>query len=77
MGADIVNLRRAKKAKAKAEAEARAAENRLRFGRTRHERERLDAAAKLAEQRLDGHRRGDADPPAPESPPRTDPRLKR
>jgi len=56
MAAEIVNLRRARKAKARKDKEARAAENRVRHGRTRAERER---EAELAEQRrrlLDGHR---------------------
>jgi hypothetical protein len=36
--AELVNLRRARKAKARAEQEAAAAENRARHGRTAHER---------------------------------------
>ncbi len=36
--ADIVNLRRARRAKARAEKEVVAAENRVRFGRPAHER---------------------------------------
>lgn len=38
MSADIVNLRRARKAKARAEKEQRAAENRVLFGRSKTER---------------------------------------
>ena len=40
MTAEIVNLRRARKAKAKSGRADRAAENRARFGRTKAERER-------------------------------------
>ena len=36
--AEIVNLRRARKGKARAEKDARAADNRVRFGRTKAER---------------------------------------
>ena len=39
MTADIVNLRRARKTKARAEREQQAAENRVRFGRTKAERQ--------------------------------------
>lgn len=54
--ADIVNLRRARKAKARATDDAKAAENRIKFGRTRAERERVAADAKLGLSRLDGHK---------------------
>lgn len=54
--AEIVNLRRARKAKARASDDAKAAENRARFGRTREERERVDAEAALGLARLDGHK---------------------
>ena len=50
MAADIVNLRQARKRKARAEREAAAAENRLKFGRSRTER-RHDAANKVLEDR--------------------------
>lgn len=46
MSADIVNLRRARKAKAKADKEQRAAENRVVFGRSKIER--MAAAAEKA-----------------------------
>lgn len=57
--ADIVNLRRARKAKARAQKESEAAENRTRFGLTAHERK---LAATLDEKRnrtLDLHRRAE------------------
>lgn len=40
MCADIINLRLTKKRKARAQKEARAAENRLKFGRTKQEKAR-------------------------------------
>ena len=45
MTAEIVNLRRARKAKARAGHEAVAAENRVRFGRTKDERRVAEAHA--------------------------------
>ena len=54
--ADIVNLRRARKAKARASDDAKAAANRAKFGRTKQERERVDAEGKLGLSRLDGHK---------------------
>ena len=56
MTAEIVNLRRARKAKARAGHEAVAAENRVRFGRTKDERRVAEAHAALDERRLEGHR---------------------
>ena len=56
MTAEIVNLRRARKAKARARDEAAAAENRIRFGRTKEERRSVEALATLDKRRLEGHR---------------------
>lgn len=55
MAADIVNLRRARKAKSRAAAEQLAEANRHRFGRTKAERTASDAQADLDRRRLDGH----------------------
>ena len=55
--ADIINLRKARKAKRRAEHEAQAAENRIKFGRPKGERQAGEAAQRLAERRLDAHRR--------------------
>lgn len=64
MTGEIVNLRKARKARERAEAEARAAENRVRFGRSKAERKTVAENEDLAARRLEGHRReGDADPP--------------
>ena len=53
---ELVNLRRARKARARAADEAQAVENRRKFGRTRAEREALDAEATLVASRLDAHK---------------------
>jgi hypothetical protein len=51
--AEIINFNKARKKKAKLDAEQRAAENRVRFGRSKAEKQ-LDAARSEAErQRLD------------------------
>ena len=57
MPADIVNLRQHRKRKARAEREAAAAENRVRFGRSKAERMHSEAERDLGERRLDGHRK--------------------
>ena len=62
MTAEIINLRRARKAKQRQVAADEASENRLKFGRTRHERETERAKQSLDERRLDALRR-DVDKP--------------
>ncbi len=57
--AEIVNLRRARKAKARATAAVEAAENRIRFGRTAQERKQADAQKVLETRRHEGHRLDD------------------
>lgn len=59
--AELINLNKARKQKARAEAESRAAANRVKFGRTRAEKQRDAAAEADAARRLDGLRR---EPPA-------------
>jgi hypothetical protein len=54
---EIINLRRARKAKGRAGAADKAAENRLRFGAPKAERERTKATRELERRDLDGHRR--------------------
>lgn len=54
--AEIVNLRRARKARDRASAEAQAGQNRIAFGRTKAERKLTEAEKTLAERRLEGHR---------------------
>ncbi len=61
MTAEIVNLRKARKARERAEREARAEENRTKHGRTRAERDMLRARSDLESRRLEGHRLGRED----------------
>ena len=57
--AEIVNLRRARKARDRASAEAQAEQNRIAFGRTKAERKLTEAEKTLAERHLEGHRLSD------------------
>jgi len=57
MSADVINLRRARKAKARDERERDAAENRIAFGRTKAEKQESAAEQRLAERKVDAHRR--------------------
>lgn len=52
---EIVNLNRARKAKAKADREALAVENRVRFGRTKAEKQTARAEEDAKTRNLDGH----------------------
>jgi hypothetical protein len=63
MTGEIINLKRARKTKARTAKEAEADANRVRFGRTKAERELSSAKGQLAARRLDGHRlaKGDDD----------------
>ena len=55
--AGIVNLRQARKTRARAEKERAAEANRVKFGRTKAERERSGKQAELDAKRLDLHKR--------------------
>lgn len=57
--AEIINLNRARKAKLKDEAEKQAAENRVKFGRTKAEKRRDQAESDRAARELDGKKRDD------------------
>lgn len=57
--ADVINLRRARKAKARIEREARATENRAQYGRAKQERQAGSAEQQRLERVLDGHHRGE------------------
>jgi hypothetical protein len=57
MPADIVNLRRARKAKSRDDTEREAAANRLLFGRTKGEKAKQAAERERAARVVDGHRR--------------------
>ena len=52
---DIVNLNRFRKKKSRAEKEKSAEENRLKFGRTKAEKNKKDAEQAMLDRRLDGH----------------------
>jgi hypothetical protein len=54
---DVVNLRQARKAKARAEEDNKAANNRLQFGRRKHDKELLQQIKDLREKNLNGHKR--------------------
>ena len=60
--AEIINLRKARKARARAEKEAKAAENRAKFGQPKEERSQSEAAKDLLDRKLDAHCREDGDP---------------
>ena len=68
--AEIINLRRARKDRARAEKEQTAADNRVRFGRTKAEKEKADRESDLPSCRLVGHSResDSRDEAAPEGP---------
>jgi hypothetical protein len=57
MPADIVNLRRARKAKARADKEREATAKRALFGRTKAEKARQAAERSQATRALESHRR--------------------
>lgn len=54
--ADIVNLKDFRKNRARAETEAKAAENRVRFGRTRDERNRKSSEEQRAKREFEGNK---------------------
>lgn len=56
---EIVNLNKARKAKARSEAKAGAAQNRVKFGRTKLEKTAAKAEAAKQARRLDQARRED------------------
>jgi len=57
MSAEIVNLRRARKARIRTEKDAKAAENRRRHGRTKAEKQAESAERERAERHIESHRR--------------------
>jgi hypothetical protein len=62
--ADVINLNKARKKRDKLSAEAQAAENRVRFGRTREQKALEAAQAEEAQHKLDQLKR-DRDPQEP------------
>lgn len=61
MPAEIVNLRRARKAKARTDKEREAARNRVEHGRSKAERRLSEAQAEHEARVHEGHRRGGKD----------------
>lgn len=61
MSAEIVNLRKARKARDRAEKEKRAEENRAKFGRTKAERELESANKAIDLRRIEAHKRDEDD----------------
>lgn len=57
--ADILSLSKARKARASADKEQRATQNRVKFGRTKAQKQRDAAEKMLASRRIDEHRRED------------------
>jgi len=55
--AEVINLNKARKRKARADAATQAAENRLRFGRSKEQKQRDAAVAEEARRRLDALKR--------------------
>ena len=58
--ADIVNLKQVRKQKARAEKDNLAEANRLKFGRSKSEKELLSAKQDLETRKLDAHKRDDS-----------------
>jgi len=63
---EILSLSKARKTRARAEDRQRAEENRVKFGRTRAERETAELTSSLDRRRLEAHRR-DEIPPSEET----------
>jgi hypothetical protein len=55
--ADILSLSKARKAKARADKDATAEANRLKFGRTKAEKQKSSAENALSDKKIDGHKR--------------------
>ncbi len=55
--ADILSLKRARKAKERAEKQIVAAENRTRYGRSKAEKDKAAAEKALADRKIDAHKR--------------------
>jgi Domain of unknown function (DUF4169) len=64
MSGDIVNLNRVRKSRARDDRTKQAAENRVKFGRTKAEKQVVAANEILAAQRLDGAQRVPGDTPS-------------
>ena len=58
---DIINLKQQRKAKARVEKDKTAAENRVKFGQTKAEKQAQKLKAERAERHLQGHKREPGD----------------
>lgn len=56
---DVINLNKQRKARARVEAEAKAAANRVKFGRTKAQKTKDDAARRKADRAIDQAKRED------------------
>ncbi|KPQ08941.1 MAG: protein of unknown function containing DUF4169 domain [Saliniramus fredricksonii] len=61
MNGDVVNLRQFRKRKARAQAEREAADNRVKFGRRKSEKQLTESERARDTARLEGHRLGARD----------------
>lgn len=61
MSGDVVNLRQFRKRKARDEAEREAADNRVKFGRKKSEKQLTESERARDAARLEGHRLGGSD----------------
>ncbi|HLV82430.1 MAG TPA: DUF4169 family protein [Devosia sp.] len=57
--AEIINLRNVRKQKARADKATAAEQNRIKFGRSKAEKQLSAAEQALADKRIDGHKRDD------------------
>jgi hypothetical protein len=57
--AEIINLNKARKSRDKADAQSRAEENRVKFGRTKAEKDASRREAETRDRHLDSHKRRD------------------
>lgn len=53
---EVINLRQKRKASARTEKEKTASENRLKFGRTKGEKQKQEMLSEKAQRLLDGHK---------------------
>lgn len=60
--AELINLNKARKAKARADAERQAAENRVRFGRSKAQKTQDATEAEAMRRKLDGLKLDPSDP---------------
>ncbi|MEZ5895173.1 MAG: DUF4169 family protein [Parvularculaceae bacterium] len=54
--AEIINLNRARKTKKRTQKEKQAAENRVKFGTTKSEKQKQQVDDNLAKRKIDGHK---------------------